>query len=105
MLQMLRALKATLVLSEPFDTCVWAMAACAFWGMMRFSEVVVNVRSAFSAKSHLSWKDTWLSHDLDGKPYAWLDLPSAKTACAGHSRGQFFSSHKTAFAPYMAYVT
>jgi hypothetical protein len=25
-------------LSEPFDACIWAMAACAFFGMMRFDE-------------------------------------------------------------------
>ena len=91
-LQMLRALKATLVLSEPFDACMWAMATCAFWGMMHFSEVSVNVRSAFSTKLHLSQKDALLSHDLDGKPCARLDLPLAKTACAGQSQSVFLVS-------------
>ncbi|KAG1798043.1 hypothetical protein EV424DRAFT_1333064 [Suillus variegatus] len=38
-LTMLTALKATLALSDPFDACIWAMASCAFFGMMRFGEV------------------------------------------------------------------
>jgi hypothetical protein len=35
-LAMLTALEATLTLSDPFDACIWAMASCAFFGMMRF---------------------------------------------------------------------
>ena len=97
MLQMLCALKATLVPSEPFDACVWAMAACAFWGMVRFSEVSVNVRSTFSAKLHLSQKDALLSRNLDSKPYARLDLPSAKTAHAGQSQSVFLVSQDGVF--------
>ena len=40
-LNMLHGLKVTLNLSEPFAACIWAMAACAFFGMMHFSEVSV----------------------------------------------------------------
>ncbi|KAJ7185068.1 hypothetical protein C8R46DRAFT_809771, partial [Mycena filopes] len=40
-LAMLRALRLVLDINSPFDACVWAMAACAFWGMMRFGEVSV----------------------------------------------------------------
>ncbi|KAJ7225228.1 hypothetical protein B0H12DRAFT_1002157, partial [Mycena haematopus] len=40
-LQMMRALRAVLDLDDPFDACTWAMATCAFWGMMRFGEVSV----------------------------------------------------------------
>ena len=39
---MLRALKLSPDLRNSFDACVWAMAACAFWGMMRFGEVSVR---------------------------------------------------------------
>ncbi|KAG1765080.1 hypothetical protein EDD22DRAFT_775428 [Suillus occidentalis] len=41
-LPMLSALKATLTLSDPFDACIWAMASCSFFGMMRFGEVSVT---------------------------------------------------------------
>ena len=41
-LVMLRALQASLNINEPFNTCVWAMALCAFWGMMHFGEVSVT---------------------------------------------------------------
>ncbi|KAJ7216471.1 hypothetical protein GGX14DRAFT_297626, partial [Mycena pura] len=40
-LVMMRALRLVLKLDNPFDACIWAMACCAFWGMMRFSEVSV----------------------------------------------------------------
>ena len=51
---MLQALKVTLALSDPFDTCVWAMAACAFWGMMHFGEVSVIASSAFKGTTHIT---------------------------------------------------
>ncbi|KAF8579636.1 hypothetical protein K439DRAFT_1321412, partial [Ramaria rubella] len=38
-LHMLSALKNNLDLTSPFDTCIWAIASCAFWGMMCFGEV------------------------------------------------------------------
>ncbi|KAG1760431.1 hypothetical protein EDD22DRAFT_781148 [Suillus occidentalis] len=44
-LPMLMALKDSLLLSDPFDACVWAMASCAFFGMMRFGEVSVSSRA------------------------------------------------------------
>ncbi|KAG1749061.1 uncharacterized protein EDB91DRAFT_1344735 [Suillus paluster] len=53
---MLTVIKATLVLSESFDACVWAMASCAFFSMMRFGEVSVASRSAFSPSKHLTSK-------------------------------------------------
>ncbi|PCH32997.1 hypothetical protein WOLCODRAFT_21671, partial [Wolfiporia cocos MD-104 SS10] len=80
---MLVALKAVLLLSDPFDACVWAAACCAFWGLMRFGEVSVPSRSSFSGTLHLKRSDALLASDLDGKPYARLDLPSAKTAHPG----------------------
>ncbi|KAF8219009.1 DNA breaking-rejoining enzyme, partial [Tricholoma matsutake] len=82
-LNMLRGLKATLNLSELFDACTWAMAACAFFGMMRFGEVSVASRNSFSRAKHLKHSDAFLGSDLDGKHYAHLDLPSAKTAKPG----------------------
>lgn len=84
-LSMLAALKATLILSDPFDACIWAMASCAFFGMMRFGEVSVASHSAFNPLKHLTRAHAFFSHDLWGNPYACLDLPSAKTAQAGES--------------------
>ncbi|KAJ7126510.1 hypothetical protein C8R43DRAFT_897721 [Mycena crocata] len=40
-LNMMRVLCLTLDLNDPFDACIWAMATCAFWGMMRFGEASV----------------------------------------------------------------
>ncbi|KAJ7018794.1 hypothetical protein C8F04DRAFT_1149944 [Mycena alexandri] len=68
-LAMLRAMRLVLNLDDPFDACVWAMACCAFWGMMRF--------------------DVFFGFDLDDNPYARLDLPSAKTALAGEIQSVF----------------
>lgn len=91
-LAMLRALKLTLTLDDTFDACVWAMASCAFWGMMRFGEVSVTKRLAFDGSKHLKRRDIFLGKDLDGKPYARLDLPSAKTAKAGEIQQIFLIS-------------
>ena len=90
-LPMLSALKATLSLSDPFDACIWAMASCAFFGMMRFGEVSVSSRSAFSPSKHLTRAHAFFGHDLRNNPYARLDLPSAKTARAGESQSIFLN--------------
>ena len=86
---MLRALHATLNLDDPFEACIWAMALCAFWGMMRFGEVSVSSRSAFDKSKHLKRCDIHFGVDLDGKQYAHLDLPSAKTARPGQTQSVF----------------
>ncbi|KAG1839801.1 hypothetical protein F4604DRAFT_1691071 [Suillus subluteus] len=87
---MLHAIKATLELSDPFDACIWAMASCAFFGMMHFGEVSVESRAAFNPTKHLTRKDVFLGTDLSGKSYAHLDLPSAKTAHPGEIQSVFF---------------
>jgi hypothetical protein len=65
------------------------MAMCAFWGMMRFGEVSVTSRDAFDKSKHLKRRDVHLGVDLDGKSYAHLDLPSAKTAKPGEIQSIF----------------
>jgi hypothetical protein len=77
---MLQALRATLILDEPFEACIWAMVMGAFWGMMRFGEVSVSSRSSFIPAKHLKREDAHFDYDLDRKLYVRLDLPSAKTA-------------------------
>jgi hypothetical protein len=66
---MLRALRAILNLDDPFDACVWAMACCAFWGMMRFGEPSVKSRSDFDGSRHLKREDCHEGLDQDGKLY------------------------------------
>jgi len=90
-IQMLRALKATLSLSDPFDTCVWAMASCTFFGMMRFSEVSVKTRADFKPSNHITRANAHFSSDLKGAPYARLDLPAAKTAKPGETQSVFLN--------------
>lgn len=80
---MLHALKSSLKLKDPFDTGVWVMASCAYWGMMRFGKVLVCSRASFDGVKHLKWTDVVFEQDLSNKKYARLDLPSAKTAVAG----------------------
>jgi hypothetical protein len=86
---MLATLKAILDLNNTFDACIWAMASCAFWGMMRFGEVSVSSRAAFNGSKNLKRADVFLGRDLDGKLYARLDLPSAKTAKPGETQSVF----------------
>ena len=88
-ISMLYALHASLSIDEPFDACIWAMALCAFWGMMCFSEVSVTSRSAFDMAKHLTRKDAHFDFDLDGKPYVHLDLPSSKMAKPGKIQSIF----------------
>lgn len=77
---MLAALRVVLDITDSFDACVWAAAACAFWGIMRFGEVSVPACTAFRQRLHLTRADALLAVDLDGRPYARLALSAAKTA-------------------------
>ena len=86
---MLHALKASLNLDDSFEACVWAMASCAYWGMMRFGEVSVQSRASFDGAKHLKQLYVCFDKDLNGKCYARLDLPSAKTAVTGEIQSIF----------------
>ncbi|CAL1697734.1 unnamed protein product [Somion occarium] len=88
---MLATLHRVLKLDNPFEACIWAVAACAFWGCMRFGEVTVKTRTAFSERLHLKRSDAFFGYDLDNKPYARLDLPSAKTAKPGEIQHVFLA--------------
>ena len=91
-LNMLCGLKTTLNLSEPFDACIWIMASCAFFGMMHFGKVSVASQNTFSGARHLKHSDIFLSSDLNGKCYAHLDLPSAKTAKPGKIQSVYLTA-------------
>ena len=82
-LVMLHTLRASLDLSDPFDACLWAQSTCAFLGLMRFGEVSVKSRASFNTAQHLSRDSLYFGLDNDGRPYARLRLPAAKTAKAG----------------------
>ncbi|KAG1857311.1 hypothetical protein C8R48DRAFT_775741 [Suillus tomentosus] len=90
-LAMLSTLKGCLQLHDPFNACVWAMASCAFFGMMCFGEVSVKSRSDFSPTRHLTRHDAFFGTDLLGKAFARLDLPSAKTAQPGETQPVFLT--------------
>ncbi|KIJ48843.1 hypothetical protein M422DRAFT_99636, partial [Sphaerobolus stellatus SS14] len=89
--RMLSALKLSLHLNQPYGACVWAMSTCAFWGMMRSSECCVKSQNKFDGSRHLKRSDVHFGTDLDGKPYARLDLPSAKTAKPGKKQSVFLT--------------
>ena len=82
-ISMLQSLRASLNLNDPFEACIWAMSTCAFWSMMRFGEVSVKSHNHFNKMKHIKRCDVLFGFDRDGKHYARLDLPSAKTAKAG----------------------
>jgi hypothetical protein len=54
---------------------MWAMAACAFWGMMRLGEVSVTSRQPFEPAMHLKRMNVVFGRDLNDKVYARLDHP------------------------------
>ncbi|GJE95065.1 hypothetical protein PsYK624_112440 [Phanerochaete sordida] len=100
-LRMLAALQAELDLSDPFDACVWAIACCAFWGLMRFGEVTVKSRAAFDPDKHLTRGDADFDFDLDGKPFFRLNLRAAKTAQPGEVQ-QVFLAEQGLLCPQQA---
>ena len=92
---MLQALRLSLDLQNSFDACVWAMAACAFWGMMRFGEVSVKSRADFDVRKQLKRSDATVDFDTDGRLYARLDLPAAKTAATGEIQSVFLMTQSS----------
>ncbi|KIO01883.1 hypothetical protein M404DRAFT_149050, partial [Pisolithus tinctorius Marx 270] len=88
---MLSALKALLTLSDPFNTCIWAMSTCAFFWMMHFGKVSVVSHAAFNPSCHLTRGNAFFGTDLKGSPYACLDLPTAKTAKPGETQSVFLN--------------
>lgn len=88
---MLSTLKPLLNLQDPFKICLWAVAACAFWGCMQFGEVTIHSRAAFSGSLHLKRMNMVFGNNLDNKLYARLDLPSAKTAKPGEIQQVFLT--------------
>ncbi|KAF5344961.1 hypothetical protein D9757_014577 [Collybiopsis confluens] len=86
---MLRALHSSLDLSNPFGACLWAACTCAFWGLMRWGEVTVSGRTAFSPTTHLARVNAHLLVDSFDKEYVRLDLPKAKTSGPGKSQSVF----------------
>ncbi|KAJ7936562.1 hypothetical protein B0H13DRAFT_1589461 [Mycena leptocephala] len=92
-LNMLRALRAVLNLDDPFDACIWVMACCAFWGMMRFGQCSVQSRNSFDGHKHLKREDCHKGLDQDGKFFARLDLLDAKTALPGEIQHVYLVAH------------
>lgn len=83
---MLHLFKDSLDLNSPFDACIWAIASCAFWAMMRLGEGTVKSRAAFQPTTCLTRKDTVKDANLDGHTFVRINLPSAKTTCPGESQ-------------------
>ncbi|KAF8871226.1 hypothetical protein BD779DRAFT_1410241, partial [Infundibulicybe gibba] len=91
---MLSALRSTLDISRPFDACVWAIASCAFWGMMRFGEVSVASRAEFNPSTNITRENAVFGQDSLGKEYVRLDLPAAKTAQPGEIQQVFITTQR-----------
>ncbi|KAF8230957.1 hypothetical protein L208DRAFT_1279344, partial [Tricholoma matsutake] len=88
-INMLQSLRTLLNLNDPFEACIWAMSTCAFWGMMHFGEVSVKSHNDFDNMKYIKRQDMLFGFDQDGKHYAHLDLPSAKTAKPGEIQSVF----------------
>ena len=80
---MLQSLCTSLNLNDPFKACIWAMATCAFWGMMHFGEVSVKSHNDFDKIKHIKQHNVLFGFDRDRKHYTCLDLLSAETGKAG----------------------
>ena len=91
---LLHLVKKSLDLDSPFDACVWAIATCAFWGMMRLGEATVKSRSEFSPMKHLAREDAFEAYDLKKRRYMRLELPSAKTAKPGERQSVWLVPQK-----------
>jgi hypothetical protein len=82
-INMLLALRLSLNHHDSFDCCVWAVATCAFFGLMRLGEVTVHSRQSWNIIKHLARCDMTVDRDPHNKPIVKLSLPSAKTAKPG----------------------
>ena len=99
---MLYTIQAVLDLTDPFDACIWAMCTCAFFGLMRFSEVTVKSSSSFSPRFHPTRADAQFRVDLDGRTYGKITLPSAKTATPGEKQDIFLVEESKQLCPLRA---
>ncbi|KAM5540749.1 hypothetical protein V8D89_005582, partial [Ganoderma adspersum] len=88
---MLSFLQQVLRINSPFDACIWAIASCAFWGMMRFGEVSVHARSDFSPSRHICRKHVIFTTDFNNRPCTKLLLPAVKTAKPGEFQEVFLT--------------
>ncbi|KAJ3560708.1 hypothetical protein NP233_g10660 [Leucocoprinus birnbaumii] len=93
-IKLLRVMRGALNLAEPFDACIWAMATCAFWGIMRFGEVSYPSSRTFDGSKHLKRCDVTFDEDTNGVPYARLNLPCAKTAKPGEIQQVFLATQE-----------
>ncbi|KXN80668.1 hypothetical protein AN958_08626 [Leucoagaricus sp. SymC.cos] len=93
-IEILHNLRRALDLSNPFDACLWAMATCAFWGLMRFGEVSAPTSHNFDGSRHLKRWDATIKSDHSGVPYMKLALPSAKTARPGEIQEVFIAAQE-----------
>jgi hypothetical protein len=100
-LRMMATLERTLDLRDSFDAAVWAIATCAFWGMMRFGEVTVNDGDKFDGRVHVKRGDARVLNDERQGIYARLRLPTAKTAKPGQTQDVFLPQQH-AFCPVEA---
>jgi hypothetical protein len=75
------ALRATLVLSKPFDAAVWALATAAFWACRRLGELTVPSAVEFDPKFHITRAAVMcLITAPDGTSATTLTLPWTKSA-------------------------
>ena len=90
----LRLVEKSLDINTPFDACVWAIATCAFWGLMRLGEATVKSRGAFNPSVHLTRGDVHEKRDKNDRRYVRMDLPSAKTAKPGEKQSVWLVPQK-----------
>jgi hypothetical protein len=103
-LTMLAALQIGLDLQDPFVAAIWAICACAFWGLMQFGEVTVKHRAEFSPAVHAAQGHVCFSCDQLGHPYACITLPIAKTAAARQTQDIFLLQQSGPLCPVEALV-
>lgn len=106
----MHAIPESLNFFNTFHACVWTICCCAFFGLMRFSEVTERSRSAFDGSIHAKRSDVLFNTDLNGCSYAKISLPRAKTAKPGKVQDVFLVKEGNGLSPlhafwHMAFLT
>ena len=65
--------------SHSFDLCVYTLALCTFWGMMRLGEPIPKDIQSFDGSKHPSISNVSFGFDRSNVEFATITLPWTKT--------------------------
>ncbi|KAL7410158.1 hypothetical protein BDY24DRAFT_355220 [Mrakia frigida] len=98
----LRAIKLQLDLTSQFDSAVWAILLCGFFGMMRLGELTTKKKDSFVEEEGLRRRDYEIGRDREGTGYGILRLRRAKTLAVGGGTQDVFITQQEDLCPMQA---